>query len=194
MGTESEYIGDEFRRNFALLDDIAITPSPFNRIRASPQEWPIAGESIDFLLIPHLVEFEADPHRVLGEAERVLKPEGKLLILGFNPWSLHSMLRYLPQRPPLWNRHFVGSQQLMDWLNLLKFETEFGAGFGIGSAHAVFEPQSVWRKSLASLAAAYAVKAIKRTWTPIPIKPAWLRAPDLLPDQVVAPPLMRKTR
>jgi hypothetical protein len=80
----------------------------------------------------------------------------------------------------------------MDWLNLLKFEAEFSAGFGFPSKAAVVEPRSAWQKSMACLADAYAVKAIKRTWTPIPIKQAWLNPADLMPGQAIAPPLMRK--
>jgi SAM-dependent methyltransferase len=155
-------------------------------------EWPIACESVDALILPHLLEFEADPHRILGEAERVLKPEGRLFVLGFNPWSLPGLLRYRQRSQSPWNTRFIGSFQVMDWLNLLKFEAEFSAGFGFPSKAALVEPRSAWQKSMACLADAYAVKAIKRTWTPIPIKQAWLNPADLMPGQAIAPPLMRK--
>lgn len=192
LGMESRYIADEFRRNFTLLaDDPAPADRMANVIRADMGAWPIACESVDALVLPHLLEFEADPHRVLSEAERVLKPEGRLFVLGFNPWSLEGLLRYRRRPPAFWSAHFIGCPQVIDWLNLIKFEAEFSAGFGFPS-RAALEPQSAWQKSMARLAAAYAVKAIKRTWTPIPIKQAWLSAPDLIPGQAIAPPLMRK--
>ncbi len=189
LGIESEYIADEFSRNFILLvDQAGGTASPGSVAQADMGEWPIACESVDTLILPHLLEFEADPHRVLNEAERVLKPEGRLIILGFNPWSPQGLLR----SPVAWDTRFVGVFQLTDWLNLLKFEAEFSAGFGLSPSLAFFQPQSAWQKSIACLSAAYAVKAVKRTWTPIPMKQAWIRAPNLLPGQAVAPPLMRK--
>lgn len=193
LGSESHYIADEFSRNFALLVE---QPSgiafPTALAQTDMEEWPIACESIDTLILPHLLEFETDPHRILSEAERVLKPEGQIVILGFNPWSLQGLLRYRQESPASWNTRFVGISQLTDWLNLLKFETEFSAGFGLSPSLAFFEPQSAWQKSVAYLSAAYAIKATKRTWTPIPIRPAWLHAPNLLPGQAVAPTIMRK--
>lgn len=193
LGTEYGYISDEFSRNFVLLADgkEAAAGAAANVVRARTDEWPVACESIDFLILPHIIEFEADPHRLFGEAERVLKPEGRLLVLGFNPWSLHGLLPSRNYPPAAWSTGFVSSLQVMDWLNLLKFEAEFGAGFGFSPNRAFCEPQSGWQKSIARLNAAYAVKAVKRTRLPIPAKPAWLSAPDLLPGQAIAPPLMR---
>jgi len=193
LDMESEYIAEEFRRNFALIVDApGIAAGAVNVVQATMEEWPIACESVDALILPHLLEFEADPHRILGEAERVLKPEGCLFVLGFNPWSLPGLLRHRRRSPAAWNSRFIGSSQLMDWLNLLKFEAEFSAGFGFPTSQPSAGRRSAWQKSMACLADAYAVKAIKRTWTPIPIKQVWLNAPELIPGQAIAPPLMRK--
>ena len=49
---------------------------------------PFAEASIDLLLLPHRLEFSERPHQTLREAERVMMPEGHLLISGFNPFSL----------------------------------------------------------------------------------------------------------
>jgi SAM-dependent methyltransferase len=193
LDVESRYIPEEFTRNFLLLTDApSLATGVKNQIQAEIDAWPVACESVDTLILPHLLEFEADPHSVLSEAERVLKPEGRLFILGFNPWSLQSLLRYRRRSSADFrNTHFIGSSQVIEWLNLIKFEAEFSAGFGFPS-RAAAEPQSAWQKSIACLAPAYAVKAIKRTWTPIPIKQAWLSTPELIPGQAIAPPLMRK--
>lgn len=193
LGIESKYIGEEFSRNFVLaVDADGDAGAGWHEIRATVEEWPIACESVDILILPHLIDFESDPHRLLSEAERVLKPEGRLFILGFNPWSLRSLLPSRRQPSAAWNGHFVGCFQVMEWLNLLKFEAELSAGFGFSSTQTLHEPPSGWKKSIACLDTAYAVKAIKRSWTPIPLKNAWLSAPELLPGRAVAPPLMRK--
>ncbi|MEZ5458670.1 MAG: methyltransferase domain-containing protein [Steroidobacteraceae bacterium] len=62
------------------------------RAGADVQSWltqlPVASDSVDAVLLPHTLEFETDPYAVLREVDRVLTGEGKLLVLGFHPWSL----------------------------------------------------------------------------------------------------------
>jgi len=64
---------------------------------------PIADTSLDLLLLPHRLEFSERPHQTLREAERVMIPEGHLLISGFNPfgwWGLcHFLKTFCAQTP-----------------------------------------------------------------------------------------------
>ena len=193
LGTETNFIPEGFLRNFCLLVEEGDSLGPVsNTVFASKDEWPIASESVDTLILPHLIEFEADPHAILSEADRVLKPEGRMIVLGFNPWSPTSLLQFGEKSPKSWNGHFVRSSQVVDWLNLLKFEAEFNAGFALPSSRAFIEPRSAWQRSIAILSPVYAVKAIKRTWTLIPMQQSWVAAPDLLAGQAMSPPLMGK--
>lgn len=85
---------------------------------------PIASESMDVVLLSHLLEFADNPHQILRETERVLIGEGHVIIVGFNPWSLWGLWRLLLAwrgRPP-WSGHFIGLPRLRDWLTLLDFE------------------------------------------------------------------------
>ncbi len=93
-------------------------------------ELPFASQSIDLLVLPHVLEFAQEPHRVLREADRVLVPEGQLVLTGFNPASLwgmrHSMGRvglrpFLPRSSQL-----IALPRLKDWLKLLSFEVNRG--------------------------------------------------------------------
>jgi len=80
-----------------------------------------------------------DPHLTLAEVERVLMPEGRIVILGFNPaslWGLRQrfgrLRRRLGGRSPLFLPRpgdFIGYWRLRDWLRLLSFEVE-GGRFG----------------------------------------------------------------
>ncbi len=94
---------------------------------------PFAENSLDLLILPHSLELSPDPHATLREAERVLVPEGKLIICGFNPLSLwgfkqkrsHLYKRlnfgdlYLPEAGEM-----IAYRRLRDWLRLLNFDVE----------------------------------------------------------------------
>ena len=67
----------------------------WHQIEGNPNELPFASDSIDLLVLPHVLEFAADAHQILREAERVLRPEGRLIISGFNPASLWGARQYL---------------------------------------------------------------------------------------------------
>lgn len=85
---------------------------------------PVAADSIDVVVLPHVLEFEVNPHQVLRETERVLIGEGHVVILGFNPLSLWGLWRLLlawRERSP-WQGHYIGLTRIKDWLKLLDFE------------------------------------------------------------------------
>ncbi|MBE7418186.1 MAG: methyltransferase domain-containing protein [Ideonella sp.] len=98
---------------------------------------PFPNQSIDLLVLPHGLELARDPHETLREAERVLVPEGRVVIVGFNPASLWGLRRRLgalrqrmssAQRPRFLPREgeLIGYWRLRDWLRLLSFEVEHG--------------------------------------------------------------------
>lgn len=94
---------------------------------------PFPAQSLDLVVLPHTLELSEDPHASLREVERTLVAEGRVVICGFNPWSLwglrqlraHALRRlgwgqlYLPAEG-----EFIGIRRLRDWLNLLGFEVE----------------------------------------------------------------------
>ncbi len=88
---------------------------------------PLAANSIDVLVVPHILEFAVEPHAVLREAERVLIGEGHIVIAGFNPWSLCGFWRLLAgwRGKPPWSGQFLSVSRIKDWLKLLGFEIEF---------------------------------------------------------------------
>jgi SAM-dependent methyltransferase len=99
---------------------------------AAPELLPIASQSLDLLVLPHVLEFSPQPHQVLREAERVLRPEGRLLISGFNPMSLWGLRRIVigltaeevPAHP--WHGRFIHLTRIKDWLALMGFEMAGG--------------------------------------------------------------------
>lgn len=85
---------------------------------------PVMSESMDVVLLPHILEFEDNPHQILRESERVLIGEGHLVIIGFNPLSFWGGWRlFLAWRDhPPWNGNYISLTRLKDWLTLLDFE------------------------------------------------------------------------
>ncbi|MCD8504978.1 MAG: class I SAM-dependent methyltransferase [Burkholderiaceae bacterium] len=94
-----------------------------------PEEMPFDSDSIDLLVLPHTLETSEDQHMVLREAHRVLMPEGRLVIAGFNPWSLWGLRARLPWISPWFPTGDEGElspNRLKDWLKLLSFEIDRG--------------------------------------------------------------------
>src|SRR3989441_4060051 len=61
---------------------------PGAALAADPLQLPLASQSVDLVALPHVLEFHHNPHDVLREVERVLMPEGQVVISGFNSASL----------------------------------------------------------------------------------------------------------
>ncbi len=100
-------------------------------VRATAWELPIATHSVDLVVLPHVLEFSEHAHRILREADRVLMPDGSIVISGFNPLSLWGAKHALGvgggEYP--WRGKLIGLLRLRDWLSLLSFEQN-GGKFG----------------------------------------------------------------
>ena len=150
---------------------------------------PFAQNSLDLVVLPHTLEQSDDPHASLREVERVLVPEGRVVISGLNPASLWGMRQsrghfyrrlgnddmFLPD-----SGEFIGYWRLRDWLRLLSFEVE-SARFGC------YRPALTNEKWLARFAwmdhagkrwwpifgAVYFIVAVKRVRGMRLLEPAW---------------------
>jgi SAM-dependent methyltransferase len=146
------------------------------------RELPFVANGIDLVIMPHVLEFHDDPHQILREVERVLIPDGQLVITGFNPISLWGLRRKLPNRPRVFP--FCGSylsvSRLRDWLQLLNFEVDRG-NFGCYAPPCL---QARWLKWWHFMEMAgdrwwsfaggvYLLRAIKRVRGMRLIMPAW---------------------
>lgn len=91
-----------------------------------PEQLPFQSNTMDIVVLVHSLEFSDNPHRVLREAERVLAPEGYLLVLSFNLLSLWGCAHALPalqRRGAPWNGEYFTSRRVRDWLTLLDLTT-----------------------------------------------------------------------
>lgn len=152
-----------------------------NAVRLICTELPFDSDSLDLAVLPHVLEFSEHPHQVLREVARVLRPEGNLIISGFNPRSLWGLHRALGRREGYpWQGQFISLPRIKDWLALLGFEVA-------GGRFAAYAPPfhtTKWLERLAFIEAAgdrwwavsggvYFVHAIKRVHGIRLIKPKW---------------------
>jgi SAM-dependent methyltransferase len=174
LGWEDQFIDCSLYKKFVIADAHGRGCSESLKIRSIANLMPIKTESIDMIILPHLLEFEHNQHHVLREIERILKPEGKLLILSFNPWRLHTHWQYFKSREKHdpWRGLFISRVKIIDWLNLLNFEIETIAGFNFDISKSQSQHFDASGKISSFFAAAYAVKAVKRRYHMIPLTPA----------------------
>jgi SAM-dependent methyltransferase len=98
-------------------------PQGAHHLEMDTRAWPWSAASLDLVVLPHTLEWCADPHLCLREVERVLMPEGRLLVAGLQPWRWWSRKarRHPEGRAGL---QPIALGRLRDWLRLLDFEVE----------------------------------------------------------------------
>lgn len=161
---------------------------------ADPAVLPLATESVDAVVLPHTLEFATSPHEILREVDRVLIPDGYVIIMGFNPFSLWGISRLLLAKPQItpWDGRFLSVTRMRDWLALLGFET-------LAVRYHFYRPPMQRTSLLSKLlflesfgakwwtfgGGGYVLLAKKRVSTLTPIKPRWLTRPPPLSTGVV---------
>ena len=97
------------------------------QVKSSDQNWPLADESLDVVVLQHTLDMSRRAHQSIREACRVLVPNGYLVVVGFNPYSLWGMTRLIrtfsTELP--WVTNPVAPGRLQDWLTLLDFRVEY---------------------------------------------------------------------
>jgi len=114
-----------------LKHKVRLSPEPYTSfpgpsIRGDFYELPLAHSSVDVILLPHILEFVDYPKRVLSEAYHALVPEGSLLIIGFNPYSIWGVSQLMPmkQHDVIKQACFYSAYKVMRWLNALDFQVQ----------------------------------------------------------------------
>src|SRR5262249_16370609 len=121
----------DFLRMNRIPYRFSLALEPGAALAADPLQLPLASQSVDLVVLPHVLESHHNPHDVLREAERVLMPEGHLVISGFNTlslWRLRQLFTWGAKGVP-WDARFIGLLRLRDWLRVLGFELN-GGQFG----------------------------------------------------------------
>lgn len=118
----------DFLRASRIPFKCCVAPAGPAGLRARFRDLPIASNSIDLLVLPHVLEFSVNPHQILREVQRILMPEGHAVIMCFNPrslWGLRRAFNRVPDDYP-WDGQFIALPRLKDWLALLELEITAG--------------------------------------------------------------------
>lgn len=167
----------------------SVSPNVISNI----DDLPCIEHSVDVCVLSHILEFSDDPHHIVREANRVLIPNGYLVITGYNPFSLAGLNRYIPYRRSQlpWNERFYSAMRIKDWLHLMGYEMLTEQFFLHSSlAYTVTDGRisSYWRdiahKITPKLGSIYIVIAKKRMRPLTPIKPNWKVKPKFTPINV----------
>lgn len=169
-------------------------------VQGTPEALPFETRSIDLVLLPHTLDFAEDPHQVLREVDRVLAPEGHVVILGFNPVSLWGLSRLFARRQQVpWCGSFFRLARIKDWLALLEYELMDG--------QMMYYRPPLQKESLMDrlyfldqmgdrwwplMAAAYVVIAKKRVAGVTPLRLRWRASPAIGPR--LSDPVARNLR
>jgi SAM-dependent methyltransferase len=179
LGWENDFIDCTLYSNYTVLDAKNRGYQGSRRIRAKAYQLPLQCDSVDMIILPHLLEFDAYRFQTMREVERVLKPEGIVVILNFNPWSVWVRYQYLwdIRLADSWKDHFISRSRVIDWLKLLNFEVTMVSRFNLDTIDTKYIKSAGIDFSISSTA--YAVKAIKRRYNLIPLTPVTELRPRL---------------
>ncbi|MDP0563291.1 MAG: hypothetical protein QS721_13585 [Candidatus Endonucleobacter sp. (ex Gigantidas childressi)] len=180
--------------HFSLID----TPTESNCLSAIACDanfWPINPGSLDLILLHHVLDIADSPHRLLIEAAKSIMPEGKLVVLGFNPCSLSGVGSWLiPERIKAFKGvKFINTRRLRDWLNLLGFNIEqitygsyvnpLGSFFKKDSEEVIEKHCAQWRLPFGSF---YSILATKEAHCMTSVRQSWLKVGNNMMGQPVA--------
>lgn len=169
-------------------------------VRGRAAELPMEADSVDVVLLPHVLEFEPHAHEALREAARVLVPEGHLFICTLNPVSLMGLGRAWPRRARRapWTGRFLSQGRVRDWLKLVGLELGVVRGVffrpPLGNERVMqrLAPmESIGRHLWPALAGAFVIGARKRVSRATTLRPKLTLRPRLVGARLASGPPAR---
>jgi len=158
------------------------------------QELPIASDCIDLVVLPETLQHSQTPHQILRESERVLIPEGHIILLMANPVSWmqvkQSIVGWLTGNNS--GLKSIGRFRLKDWFRLLGFELVSEVPVCITDQKIQQGNMYSWFKKASGficnyLSSYYIIVAKKKVSTMTPIRPSWRRNKKLVNPRITEP-------
>ncbi len=163
---------------------------------ADYSQLPIASDAVDLIVMPATLQLSDNPHGILREAERVLIPHGRLMIIGRNPLSWQGLARrmrcWLLRRENKDKSRDISRLRLKDWLKLLGLELEEEIGVSLTNEKIQMGRAGKWSKKISNYFCEYfcsyfILVAEKKGSTLTPIRPSWRTNKRLVPPRIAEP-------
>ena len=144
---------------------------------------PFATDSVDGVVLHHMLDYSATPHDLLKEVKRITRPGGDIIIVGFNPYSALGIVSLWGRvsKHKFWDNRMLSVSRLIDWLTLLDisakkieytfFKLPINKVFLAAFFQRVDSFLSTKRVSIG--AGIYMIHAKNEYLTVTPIRPAW---------------------
>jgi SAM-dependent methyltransferase len=157
------------------------TSIPDGVVVCDADELPFPGDSMDLVVLHHTADFSPYPHQALREAVRVLRGEGTIALIGFNPvsaWGVRKLISRHKGGP--WGGRFLLRRRMEDWLHLLGFQVEVSVTrfFRLPLQHSGRKASGRFGERFMGngflpVGAYYCILAKKRVSARIPARPIW---------------------
>jgi len=152
-----------------------------NHLCAQSDKLPFQNNSIDAFVVLGELDFAQDPHQIIREIDRAITPDGRVIIAGFNPFSIAGIIKYLPinRKNILHQGRFFTAGRIKDWLQLLNFEIVqqenlvYSSLFMLSQLNSQSPIQKFCKRYLPWFSSMYIIEARKREIPLSPIKPVW---------------------
>ena len=125
-------LADDFTFEMAsVVNVLRLNASYSNSAWIDPSNLPLPSDDIDAIFLPFQLEQADDPHALLRESYRALRPGGKLILCTLNPYSLWGIRRLMNpfDKNPLWQIPYYSHRRLLDWLSILDFDVKVSHSF-----------------------------------------------------------------
>jgi SAM-dependent methyltransferase len=181
---------EQFEENSRISRHAVVSPhvTPQTNICSLFDALPFASESVDCVILPHVLEIASDPVSILKEIERILISDGHLIILGFNPYSLIGLWR----RTGAWRTipdlplQLYSQRQLKLWLIEVGFEiiSNFRGFNRPPLSNIKWLEKLQWMEKISLFSNVYGLAIQKRRFiSPTPLirrdcKPHWANLPE----------------
>ena len=119
-------------RAYCALSDDAASAHAFGSatvFRGQMEDLPVAPCTLDAVVVHHGFDCCDDPRSSIREIAKALRPGGRVLVCGFNPWSFWGLRRVFAALRGARLAPFVSPTRLVDWLAVLGFEVDEGVRF-----------------------------------------------------------------
>ena len=165
-----------------------------NDLCAESARLPFQNNSIDAFVLLGELDFAQDPHQIIREIDRAITSDGRVVIAGFNPFSIAGIMKYLPinSKNILHKGRFFTSARIKDWLQLLDFEIIqqenllYSSLFMRKQLNSQSRIQKWCRKYFPWFSSMYIIVARKREIPLSPIKSKWTLNGKFSPSTVTA--------